>query len=144
MSLVFERLQTATQPDLDSINGLLGQLKSDFEPETLEGLHQTVTDTHTFAFVVREDGVIVGMAFLFLFQTLQKRCGYVEDVVVDARMQGKGVGTKLMQTLLDAAKELGMTDVELTSRPTREAANKLYLKLGFTKRETNVYHYKVA
>ena len=37
--------------------------------------------------------------------------------------------------------ELGAKTIDLTSRPSREAANRLYQRLGFEMRETNVYRY---
>ena len=66
---------------------------------------------------------------------------WVEDVVVDDGARGKGVGKSLMRHAMEQAKKLGAKTVDLTSRPSREAANKLYQSLGFETRETNVYRY---
>ncbi|HEX8803642.1 MAG TPA: GNAT family N-acetyltransferase, partial [Acidimicrobiales bacterium] len=65
-----------------------------------------------------------------------------EDVVVDEQAgRGRGVGTALTEAMLDRARERGCVTVELTSRPSRQAANRLYQRMGFTRRETNVYRY---
>jgi ribosomal protein S18 acetylase RimI-like enzyme len=63
----------------------------------------------------------------------------IEDVVTDESARGQGVGGELVTTALDHARRLGATTVDLTSRPAREAANRLYVRLGFVQRETNVY-----
>jgi ribosomal protein S18 acetylase RimI-like enzyme len=67
--------------------------------------------------------------------------GWVEDVVTDAAARGQGVGTALTEAMLDRAREVGCLTVDLTSRPKREDANRLYQKLGFVARDTNVYRY---
>jgi ribosomal protein S18 acetylase RimI-like enzyme len=69
---------------------------------------------------------------------------WIEDVVVDEEFRGKGIGKALMLHAMAFAKEMGAKSVDLTSRPSRIAANKLYQELGFELRETNVYRYKVS
>ncbi len=66
---------------------------------------------------------------------------WIEDVVVDEAARGQGVGEALNREALRLAKERGAITVDLTSRPSREAANRMYQRLGFTQRETNVYRY---
>ena len=66
---------------------------------------------------------------------------WIEDVVVDEAARGHGVGEALNREALRLAKERGAITVDLTSRPSREAANRMYQRLGFTQRETNVYRY---
>ena len=66
---------------------------------------------------------------------------WIEDVVVDESQRGKGIGKELMLSAIDYSKSLGSKDIRLTSRPSRIAANELYLKLGFKKYETNFYRY---
>lgn len=68
---------------------------------------------------------------------------WIEDVVVDNAVRGRGIGDKLNRVALEKAAEAGATTVDLTSRPSREAANRLYQRIGFEKRETNVYRYKL-
>ena len=66
---------------------------------------------------------------------------WVEDVIADPDHAGKGIGVTLCEAMIERARALGATTVDLTSRPSREAANHLYRKVGFTLRETNVYRY---
>jgi ribosomal protein S18 acetylase RimI-like enzyme len=68
---------------------------------------------------------------------------WIEDVVVDESARGRGVGEALNREALDRARGLGAKTVDLTSRPSREAANRLYQRLGFEPRETNIYRYSL-
>jgi ribosomal protein S18 acetylase RimI-like enzyme len=63
----------------------------------------------------------------------------IDDVVVDAAARGRGVGEELTRAAMRRADEAGARIVELSSNPSREAANRLYPRLGFERRETNVY-----
>ncbi len=97
----------------------------------------------TTVFVARsDDGVVVGTLTLVVFRIPTGLRAWIEDVVVDEGARG-GVGTALTQAALARAEELGCKTVELTSRPSREAANHLYLKLGFEIRDTNVYRFSL-
>jgi len=62
-------------------------------------------------------------------------------VVVDESATRQGIGAALTQAMLDRAAERGCVTVDLTSRPSRDAANRLYQRLGFTLRETNLYRF---
>lgn len=133
------QLKEASGEALRDINALLQQLASEYKPEDLDGLRAAVEDTHTTVMTVKDGDRIIGMGYLFLLQTLQGRNGYIEDVIVDEAYRGQGLGVQLMEALITEAKKQGMTEIELTSRPARVAANKLYQRLGFRQRETNVY-----
>jgi len=85
------------------------------------------------------DGEIVGSLTLVLFRIPTGLRAWIEDVVVDDAVRGRGVGQALNQSALERARAAGATTVDLTSRPSREAANRLYLRLGFVERETNLY-----
>lgn len=143
MDIIIKRVTNVEPSFVSDVNNLLAELKKDFTPETFESLQRTVGDSHAVAIFAMAGEKVVGMAYLFILKTLQKTKGFVEDVVVDGSMQGKGVGTRLIQAVIDEARNQGVRDLELTSRPSREAANKLYQKLGFEKRETNVYRLKL-
>lgn len=86
-------------------------------------------------------GPIVGFAVLVVFHTLTGTRGLVEDVVVDEGARNHGVGTRLVERLVEAARAEGCRTLDLTSRPSREAANRLYARAGFVRRETNVYRH---
>jgi ribosomal protein S18 acetylase RimI-like enzyme len=93
--------------------------------------------------LAKVDGVIVGSLTLVIFHIPTGVRAWIEDVVVDADARGKGIGEELNKFALAEAKRQGATTVDLTSRPSREAANRLYQRLGFNARETNVYRYDV-
>jgi ribosomal protein S18 acetylase RimI-like enzyme len=90
----------------------------------------------------RADGGIVGMLTLATFRIPTGMRAWIEDVVVDEAARGQGVGEALCRTALDTAAAAGARTVELTSRPSREAANRLYRRLGFQPRQTNVYRHQ--
>jgi ribosomal protein S18 acetylase RimI-like enzyme len=88
------------------------------------------------------DGTIVGMLTLVLFQIPTGVRAWIEDVVVDTAAQGRGIGQALTTAAVGLANENGARTVDLTSRPSREAANRMYQKLGFCARETIVYRFE--
>lgn len=94
--------------------------------------------------IARDDsGAIVGSMTLVMFDIPTGRRAWIEDVVVDEDARGQGVGRKLNERALEIAAQSGAKTVDLTSRPTREAANRLYKRIGFVQRETNVYRYSI-
>jgi ribosomal protein S18 acetylase RimI-like enzyme len=90
-------------------------------------------------FVARDDGDVVGMLTLVTFQIPTGVRAWIEDVVVDGDARGGGVAGALVQAALDRSADVGARTVDLTSRPHREAASRLYLRMGFEIRQTNVY-----
>jgi len=120
---------------------LVSQLSSSAPPPTREELAEVVSSPATTLFVARIDGAIVGSLTLVVFRIPTGMRAIIEDVVTDGEARGRGVGTALTQAALRRAEELGCRSVDLTSRPSREAANRLYQSLGFVRRETNVYRY---
>jgi ribosomal protein S18 acetylase RimI-like enzyme len=87
---------------------------------------------------------IVGSLTLALFRLPTGLRAWIEDVVVDEGARGRGVGEALNRAALELARRAGARTVDLTSRPSREAANRLYRRIGFEPRETNVYRYDLA
>jgi ribosomal protein S18 acetylase RimI-like enzyme len=109
-----------------------------------EALVEMVASPASHVFLARapdQDGQIVGTATLVTFQTPTGKHGWIEDVVVDKAFRGQGIGRALTEICLEKAQTLGVRDVNLTSRPNRVAANKLYQAMGFIKRETNIYRF---
>ena len=82
---------------------------------------------------------VVGMLTLAIFMLPTGVRAWIEDVVVDDEARGAGVASALVAAALERAQQEGARTVDLTSRPDREAANRLYVRLGFERRETNVY-----
>ncbi len=86
---------------------------------------------------------ILGMMTLVVFRIPTGIRAWIEDVVVDGNARGKGIGEKLVRAAVERAKQEGAKTVDLTSRPSREAANRLYRRCGFETRETNIYRIKL-
>ena len=127
---------------VEAVERLVPQLSSSSPPPTVEQLGEVVSSPATDLFVaIDDDGEIVGMSTLAVFRIPTGLRAWIEDVVVDGAARGRGVGEALTRAMLDRARELGCRTVDLTSRPSREAANRLYQRLGFERRETNVYRY---
>jgi ribosomal protein S18 acetylase RimI-like enzyme len=92
---------------------------------------------------VEADGPIVGMLTLVTFRLPTGVRAWVEDVVVDTSLRGRGIGEALTQAAVELAGAKGALTVDLTSRPSRESANRLYMRVGFELRNTNVYRYRL-
>jgi ribosomal protein S18 acetylase RimI-like enzyme len=121
---------------------LIPQLSRSNPPPGIAQLVEIVSSPATDLFVARDDtGMIVGTATLAVFRIPTALRAWIEDVVVDEAASGGGVGTALTRAMLDRARERGCATVDLTSRPSREAANHLYAKLGFEQRSTNVMRF---
>ncbi len=140
VSVVIEIATVATEELREGIARILPQLSSS-APPGLEALAAITADPDSSLFVARLDGTIVGSLTLVLYRIPTGVKAWIEDVVVDEAARGHGIGELLNRAALDDAKARGVKGVSLTSRPSREAANRLYQRIGFTARETNVYRY---
>lgn len=124
---------------------LLPQLSSSAPEVTVAHLESLVRTPATTLLVARSpSGAIVGSLTLATFRIPSGLRAWIEDVVVDGRSRGSGVGSALVEAALDIARGAGARTVDLTSRPERESANRLYLRLGFVPRTTNVYRHQIA
>ncbi len=124
---------------LEAVTNLLPQLSRSAPPPTLAQLAGIVADPATTLFVAEEEGRIVGTLTLVTFEILTGRRSWIEDVITDNAARGKGVATALLRAAVAHADAFGARTVDLTSRPGREDANRLYLNAGFEQRTTNVY-----
>ena len=121
---------------------LTPQLSSSAPPPSRAELEEIAASPSTVLLVARDDaGSILGSLTLVLFRIPTGTRAIIEDVVTDQAARRQGAGTALIQTALAVAEKRGVRSVDLTSRPSREAANRLYQELGFRPRETNVYRY---
>ena len=137
-------IDTITGEIVAAVARLLPQLDSQAKVPGRDGLAEIVASPAIRLFVARdpeEQDEIAGMLTLVLFRTPTGFHAAIEDVVVDSRWRGKGTGEALTRAAMAYAQAAGARGVDLTSRPEREAANRLYQRLGFVKRETNVYRY---
>lgn len=121
---------------------LIPQLSSSSPPPGAAELGELVSSDACHLLLARdEQGRILGSMTLVVFRIPTGVRAWIEDVVVDGEARGQGVGEALNRHALDLAASLGARTVDLTSRPSREAANRLYQRLGFVLRETNVYRH---
>lgn len=141
MEITIEQLKTFSQDLTPKINNLLAQLGSDSKALNDGDIKDIIESQSNRFFVVREsvNKEIVGMLTLIIYRIPAWKKGWIEDVVVDKKYRGKGIATKLINYAIENAKACGVLSLNLTSRPERENANKLYIKLGFKRRDTNVY-----
>jgi ribosomal protein S18 acetylase RimI-like enzyme len=140
----------------DAVAALVPLLSSSAPAPTLDQLRRIVEDPATTLLLATsaptgEDGErgeeggdktagrVVGMLTLAIFLVPTGLRAWIEDVVVDDRVRGGGVASALIRAAVDHAERQGARTVDLTSRPEREAANRLYMRLGFERRNTNVY-----
>jgi ribosomal protein S18 acetylase RimI-like enzyme len=122
---------------------LLPQLSSSAPAVSREILEQIVAAPSSRLLIARDlHQGIVGSLTLAMFRIPTGYRAIIEDVVVDGSQRGRGVGELLTRAALDIAEHEGVRTVDLTTRPSREAANRLYQRVGFEKRETNVYRYE--
>lgn len=122
-----------------AVAGLIPQLSTSSPSLTRDALARIVGDRATTLLVARDGQRMVGMLTLALFDTPTGVRAWIEDVVVDDAARGQGVAAQLVQAALDRAAAAGARTVDLTSRPHREAAHRLYQRMGFAVRTTNVY-----
>lgn len=126
--------------DVESINYLLAQLSKLPRQLDEQKLKELISRPNFFLLVARvPNNNIVCMASLVIYETLMKKVGVIEDVVVDQDHRGKGLGKYLVKTLIKTARRLNVDYVDLTSHPDRVEANGLYQKLGFKRHDTNCY-----
>lgn len=123
---------------------LIPQLSSSSPLPTREQLEAIIHSQSVVLFMARIDGKLAGSLSLAYFRVPTGTRGWIEDVVVDESMRGHGIGEALTRAALAKARELNIRTVDLTSRPSREAANRLYQRVGFQLRTTNLYRYTLT
>jgi ribosomal protein S18 acetylase RimI-like enzyme len=142
-----EQIREATDEFVAALAKLVPQLSSSVPPPTREAVAEMVTSPAIVQLIARDpqrEGQIVATLTLAMFRIPTGLRAWIEDVIVDNESRGKGIGEALVRTALDRAREAGARTVDLTSRPSREAANRLYVRVGFTHRETNIYRYDLV
>ena len=135
-----------TDEIIEAVTRLVPQLGAHKTPPTRDELTALVKSAGSTLLIARhpdETGGIAGMMCLTVYRVPTGIRSIVEDVIVDESMRRRGIAEALMLRAIERAREAGANGVSLTSNPKREAANKLYQALGFQKRETNAYFYKL-
>ncbi len=138
-----EIAEVVTTELVEAFARLVPQLSRSSPPPTEAELRELTGSPTTTVFVSRgSDGTITGTLSLVVFRIPTGLRAWIEDVVVDQGARGQGTGEALTSAALARAAELGARTVDLTSRPGREKANRLYQRLGFRRRDTNCYRYE--
>jgi ribosomal protein S18 acetylase RimI-like enzyme len=136
------RIERVTEPDqhlVAAVERLVPQLSPRRTPPSLAELAEVADARGTALLVAVEEDEVLGMLTLVLYRVPTGIRGWIHDVVVDEGARGRGVGGALTAEALRLAEEAGAVSVELTTRAERAEANRLYQRLGFEPRETNVY-----
>jgi ribosomal protein S18 acetylase RimI-like enzyme len=141
MSIEVVECDAVTDEVVEAFLRLTPQLSSSNPAPARAQLDEIVSSPATVLFLAHDTGQIVGSLTLALFRIPTGLRAWIEDVVVDDAARGKGAGEALSRAAIARAKAAGAVSIDLTSRPTREAANRLYQRIGFELRETNVYRY---
>ena len=138
-------LEAVGPDEVAAFGRLIPQLSRSSPPPDERELREVVATPGTVVLVARDDdGTVLGSLTLVTFRIPTGMRAWIEDVVVDEAASRRGVGSALNRAALDAARARGCKTVDLTSRPSREAANRLYQRLGFEARDTNVYRFELG
>jgi ribosomal protein S18 acetylase RimI-like enzyme len=145
-SIKISRVTEPTDELYQACQRLVPQLTNNNPPPTQDQLAQLIGSEASRLFIAQDmansHAEIIGLATLIVYPVPTGLRGYIEDVVVEDSWRGKAIGEALTQACLDAAKEAGCPQVMLTCNPGRTAANRLYQRMGFEQRKTNVYRYR--
>src|SRR4029453_16859930 len=136
MSIEVDAVRQVTDELVEACRRLLPQLSSAAAALDADELARIVDHQANTLLVARDQGALV------TFPLPSGLRGRIEDVVVDQEARGHGVGTALTMAAIDLARQQGARNVDLTSRASRVAANRLYQRLGFQLRDSNVYRYR--
>lgn len=142
-----EKVTEVTEEIYNSVKLLIPQLGVHKVYPTWDELKALVHSESSRLIIARypnKTGEIAGTLTLTIYRVPTGMRSIVEDVIVDEKMRRRGIAEALMRHAIDLAREAGANGVALTSNPQREAANKLYQMLGFQRRETNTYFYKLT
>lgn len=139
---IFEA-KAVTDELFEAFQRLVPQLSSSNPAPTRAQLEEIVASPAVILLMARDEGKLVGSLSLVVFRIPTAVRSWIEDVIVDQVARGKGIGEALTRAAIDRAREEGARTVDLTSRPSREAANRLYQRVGFQQRQTNIYRYNI-
>jgi ribosomal protein S18 acetylase RimI-like enzyme len=134
-----EQVHEATAELVEAVERLLPQLNEARTPPTLVQLAEAVERQAVLVARDEESGTIIGTLTLVLYRVPSGLKARIEDVIVDASARGQGIGEALVREGMARASTAGVLMLELTSMPYRDSANRLYKRLGFVRKPTNVY-----
>ena len=84
---------------------------------------------------------VIGTATVIVYTTPFWIKARIDEVVVDESARGKGVGEAMVRACLEVGRRKGAEVAELQSGrgPARDVANRLYRRMGFQLRDSNLY-----
>ncbi len=141
MTIAVETLDEVTDEAVEAFGRLLPQLSRSAKPLDAAALAAVASSPAVTVLVARSDDRIVGSLSLVIFRIPTGLRAWIEDVVVDEAARGQGVGAMLTREALRLARAAGVRTVDLSTRPSRVAAGRLYEREGFKQRETRMYRY---
>ncbi len=141
VSVHVEVVRDATSEVTEAMRRLVPQLSASADPPDEKTLQRIVGSEATTLLAARADGRIVGLLALAMFPIPTGLRAWIEDVIVDEAARGRGIGEALTREALSLAQAAGARTVDLTSRPSRVAAGRLYERVGFAARSTRIYRY---
>ena len=142
MTIEISECTQVNQEVVEAFEKLIPQLSTSRSVPTFEELELMVSHDAATLLIATDQGMIVGSMTLVIFPLPTGVRAWIEDVVVDGDARSRGVGEALNRRAMEIAVARGAKTIDLTSRPSREAANRLYQRLGFLRRDTNVYRYE--
>lgn len=137
---MIETITSADDALVAAVARLMPQLNTAAPPSASE-LASMLAQPGCTMLIARDGAEVAGMLVLTIYRTPTGVQARIDDVVVDAAIRGKGIGEALTRAAIERARQAGAKNVSLTSRPSRDAANRLYVRLGFQRVDTNVYRY---
>ena len=141
MAVQIEVLSEITDEVTEAFGRLLPQLSTSAAALDQAALQTVVAAASSTVLVARWEGRIAGALTLVMFPIPTGLQAIIEDVVVDGAARGQGIGELLTREALRLAQQAGARRVDLTSRPSRQAAGRLYERVGFRERDSRVYRY---
>jgi ribosomal protein S18 acetylase RimI-like enzyme len=144
VGLDVEVVREATDEVTGALSRLVPQLSTTAAPPDMATVQRIVGSQATTLLAARLDGRIVGFLALVMFPIPTGFRAWIEDVIVDEAARGRGIGEALTKKALELAEAAGARTVDLTTRPHREAAGRLYERVGFAARSTRNYRYTFA
>jgi len=144
--MLIEKVSEVTEEIYRAVTSLVPQLGMHKIPPTMDELEALVRSESSTLLIARhpeENGEIAGILTLTTYRVPTGMRSIVEDLVVDERMRRQGIAEALMHYAIELARGVGANGVALTSNFSREAANQFYVSMGFERRKTNAYFYKL-
>ena len=139
MTIRIEAAREASAELLAALTALLPQLNPNLPAPTSEHLAVLLDDPGATLLIARDGDAIVGTALVIVYPTTMRVESRIEDVVVDGAARGRGIGEALIRECIEVARRRGASIVELQTARVRVAANRLYERMGFERRDSNPY-----